>query len=615
MNASHQGAIDLVNAGKGIGAALFSDAAARHDGATTFWFGPSQGVITAQEREVIVDSAVLNESALGSVIVRDKGLTKRFLEANGIRTPAGETVASLEGAVRIANTIGYPVVLKPSRGGHGKGVTVDINTDNEVREAYIRARKHTKGRILIEDYIPIQDEYRCMASDSSCEAVVHRKLPMVTGDGVSSIFELIREKNMVRKANPALHNLLIPIDDIVKTTVARQGHRLEDILSCGTEVTVRNVGGLSGGGEPHERSEDVSKNLKNLAKRAIAAIPGLRWGGVDVVVARESEQPYVIEINTCAGYGAATFPLGGTPVDVASVAWHKRKELSSPDSQIPRVGAPSIKRSPFKTIHSTLDISLANEHMKLSEIFTHWAVSTGFMYENHGGVMRLIADPGEHWISGALDTAEDFLAVNRILRRHTWVRALHARKRVLRPRGRLVRDARSCEEFMDSIDNAATAIPVDKPWDAAEARTLDSGAPRDLFPSKKPWFIQSTPGARQVRVYATRASVIAATVPSDSLRLSTSSAQLVSDAAVDAIRAVPELCWGVVDLSLLSAGSKTREAYRPVVEGISRNPLVSRDDKIIMGDIVPLFRRILEVSYRGPSTYPTAPAPLIKSDS
>lgn len=593
MNISVEGAIKLVNSGKGVGAALFADAAAQMDAATTFWFGKSQGVISTKDREILVDSAVLNESALGSVIVRDKTLTKQLLAENGIRTPAGSSAMSTAEAVSIANKIGYPVVLKPSKGGHGKGVSVDIRTEAGVRDAFRRASEYTQGRILVEKHIFIQDEYRCMASDSSCVAVIQRKLPTIVGDGVSSIFELIRYKNHIRKLNPALHDLLIPVDVTAKETISRQGYVFEDILSRGIEITVRNVGGLSGGGEPHERSTSVSETFKKLAHRSVAAIPGLAWGGVDMVIEQGTQAPYVIEINTCAGYGAATFPLGGTPTDVASGAWLTRKKLTPPD------GSPS-KRLPrwrdttsSTSVGATFGTLISRDLSTLSQLFLHWIQYVGYDVEQHGDVFRVPHSDGDHWFSHSMSSAQDLLAVRRILRRHTWVRTLLARKRVPRPRGKVLSNGPTLENFLKGLSGNAVATPANKHWGAAGTKILAPADANELPSQVHTWFVQSKPVAPRVRVYATRRRSLALTQPPGDLAVSDITLQQISKVAVAAVRAVPELRWAAIDLSLPTKTQNIDEGVTPLVEGISINPSISVHDMVVAGDLEDFFSYLI----------------------
>ncbi|WBL19774.1 hypothetical protein [Citricoccus sp. NR2] len=74
MKIPDEGVFEMVQSGISVGAALFSSAARYWNQSTTLWFGKSQGVIETSDRRILVDVAVLNESALGAAVVQDKGL-------------------------------------------------------------------------------------------------------------------------------------------------------------------------------------------------------------------------------------------------------------------------------------------------------------------------------------------------------------------------------------------------------------------------------------------------------------------------------------------------------------------------------------------------------------
>ncbi|HET9022519.1 MAG TPA: acetate--CoA ligase family protein, partial [Ornithinibacter sp.] len=72
-------------------------------------------------------------SALAVDIAGDKDMTTKLLASAGLPVPKQETVRSADGAVASARRIGFPVVLKPLDGNHGRGVCLDLMSDEEVR--------------------------------------------------------------------------------------------------------------------------------------------------------------------------------------------------------------------------------------------------------------------------------------------------------------------------------------------------------------------------------------------------------------------------------------------------------------------------------------------------
>jgi propionyl-CoA carboxylase alpha chain len=89
----------------------------------------------------------------------DKIASKRLAKAAGVSCIPGvnEAVPSAEQAVEIANSVGYPVMIKASAGGGGKGLRVAYD-DKEAREGFDLCRNEARNsfgddRVFIEKFI------------------------------------------------------------------------------------------------------------------------------------------------------------------------------------------------------------------------------------------------------------------------------------------------------------------------------------------------------------------------------------------------------------------------------------------------------------------------------
>ena len=61
-------------------------------------------------------------SAIGVDVASDKSLTNRLLDSAGLPVPRADVVGDVEAAVAAARRLGYPCVVKPLDGNHGRGV-------------------------------------------------------------------------------------------------------------------------------------------------------------------------------------------------------------------------------------------------------------------------------------------------------------------------------------------------------------------------------------------------------------------------------------------------------------------------------------------------------------
>jgi cyanophycin synthetase len=262
-----------------------------------FGWGSKQRRIQAAE----IDST----SAISEAIAQDKQLTKKLLAAAGVPVPAGREVSDADDAWKAACEIGLPVVVKPLDGNQGKGVTVNIISEEQLRRAYAVAVTF-RDDILVERYMPGND-FRLLVVGDRLVAAARRDPPKVVGDGVSSIAQLVEQVNKDPRRGSGHSTSLTKIrfDDIAKETLANQGLSAESVPLKGQRVNLRHNANLSTGGSATDVTDDVHPDV---AARAIAAahMVGLDICGVDVVsdsILRPLEEQGggMVEVNAAPG--------------------------------------------------------------------------------------------------------------------------------------------------------------------------------------------------------------------------------------------------------------------------------------------------------------------------
>ena len=246
-----------------------------------------------------------NTSAIAESIAQDKELTKRMLHAGGISVPSGAVVDNVEDACRVAREANAPVVLKPKNGSQGEGVTVLLKTEEQVREAFATA-KQFDSKIIVECFIPGQD-YRFLVVGSRVVAAARREPAQVTGDGVSTVRELVEIENSdPRRGDGHAHSLTkIPLDKIALATLAEHGLTESSVLEKGHRVFLRNNGNLSTGGTATDVTDDVHPELAASVVSA-AQIVGLDICGIDVMCetvhkSLEEQGGAILEVNAAPG--------------------------------------------------------------------------------------------------------------------------------------------------------------------------------------------------------------------------------------------------------------------------------------------------------------------------
>ena len=141
------------------------------------------------------DDDLADERHRASTSRRDKKLTNRLLDSAGLPVPRSEVVETEDEAVAAAKRIGYPCVLKPLDGNHGRGVALNLRTEEEVRAAFdVALRQSRSGDVVVESYITGND-YRVLVIGGKLAAVAERVPASVIGDGEHTIRELVDATN------------------------------------------------------------------------------------------------------------------------------------------------------------------------------------------------------------------------------------------------------------------------------------------------------------------------------------------------------------------------------------------------------------------------------------
>ena len=212
--------------------------------------------------------------------------------------------------------IGFPVVLKPATSSRGKGVFVNINSKEKLKELLIHVREEMgRKSVIIEKHIPGED-YRVFVLSDQVLGAVKRIPANITGDGEQTVTELVEQKNRSRMENPFSASTPIKVDREVLDYLSVSGYSLDSVPQKGETLFLRGKGS---GGDLVDATDDISEEIKHLAVRAVKAIPHLHSCGVDILINKNEEgieSGVVIELNDRAHIGLHLFPVRGKARDI-----------------------------------------------------------------------------------------------------------------------------------------------------------------------------------------------------------------------------------------------------------------------------------------------------------
>ncbi|MEI9808514.1 MAG: cyanophycin synthetase [Bacteroidota bacterium] len=254
-------------------------------------------------------------------IACDKEETKILLEAAEIPVPRGTVVRTEEGLKDAIDKYGYPLVIKPIDGNHGKGNTTNINTWEQAIKALEAAKQYGRN-VIVEKFITGFD-FRCLVVNYKFICAALRTPASVVGDGKNNIQWLIEETNKDVRRGYGHEKVLtqITIDQFTQKMLDDLGYTLETIPEKGELVLLKPTANLSTGGTSTDVTDEVHPANVFMFER-IAKIIGLDICGIDVM-ATDLRTPVaenggaILEVNAAPGFRMHIEPAEGLARNVA----------------------------------------------------------------------------------------------------------------------------------------------------------------------------------------------------------------------------------------------------------------------------------------------------------
>lgn len=268
-----------------------------------------QATITGKTSSIAVDIAC------------NKEITKKMLEDSAIPVPSGDLVTDTDGLERVIRKIGFPLVLKPLDGNHGRGQTINVQDWETAKEGLVYAQT-ISHKVIVERYVTGFD-YRVLVINHKMVAAARRVPAHIVGDGLATIQELIDLENLNPRRGYGHENALTEIN-VDKDTVELLGkleYTLETIPQKGETVYLKSTANLSTGGTSIDVTDMVHPENITMCER-ISKIIGLDVCGIDIM-AENLTQPLkesggvILEVNAAPGFRMHLAPSEGLPRNVA----------------------------------------------------------------------------------------------------------------------------------------------------------------------------------------------------------------------------------------------------------------------------------------------------------
>jgi len=269
-----------------------------------------QATITCQTSHIAVDIACNKEE------------TKRMLEMASIPVASGGICVDEEDLENVIKKIGYPIVIKPLDGNHGKGASINI-TKWEDAVAGLAYAKNYSRRVIVEKFITGYD-FRVLIINNKLVAAAKREPAHVIGDGKQNIQQLIDETNLDPRRGYGHENVLtqIDVDRDTMDLLTKLNYTLETVPKKDEIVYLKSTANLSTGGTSIDVTDMMHPENIFICER-ISRVIGLDICGIDIM-ATNLTQPLkenggcILEVNAAPGFRMHLAPSEGLPRNVAA---------------------------------------------------------------------------------------------------------------------------------------------------------------------------------------------------------------------------------------------------------------------------------------------------------
>lgn len=262
-----------------------------------------------------------NTNMIAVDIAANKHATKKLLGDMGVPVPKGYRIRDIDELERTLESVGFPAVIKPLDGNHGRGATVGIKTLEAAETAFEKAKEYSRW-VIVEQQLQGSD-FRALVVNNRLIAVAERVPASVIGNGKKTIQQLIDETNADPRRGYGHEKVLtaIDVDGQTMRCIRSAGYELDSVLPKNEILYLKTTANISTGGTAIDRTDEVHPHNAFLFER-IARIIGLDVAGIDVIAPNVSERLSengggIIEVNAAPGFRMHLAPSEGIGRNVA----------------------------------------------------------------------------------------------------------------------------------------------------------------------------------------------------------------------------------------------------------------------------------------------------------
>lgn len=255
--------------------------------------------VKIKDRKLLLENNIsISRQSFTSVLsTKCKEVTYKLLIANGLFSPATKcfyvkTYTAAE-ALRRIKTLRFPIILKNATGSNSRGVFSNVVSPKEAIE--ILNKELPRYRSMVAQEMVYGKEYRILVLENKVIGALEMIPPYIIGDGLSTVCDLIKEKQSATKEQTKFDKKLNQILGGQKVT-------LDTVVSKNKLIYIKRNSCLAQGGETQDVTDLVHEDVKDICVAASKTV-GRYLVGVDAIcqdISKEQTKTSfnILEINS-----------------------------------------------------------------------------------------------------------------------------------------------------------------------------------------------------------------------------------------------------------------------------------------------------------------------------
>ena len=253
----------------------------------------------------------------------NKAVLKEKFRKAGLPVAKGGAVSTLKEAKKLFKTLTPPVIAKPFSGSGSRHTVLHIMNEADLSNGF-RIAKQIAPKVVIEEELT-GSVYRATVVDGVFAAALRRDQPHVTGDGVSTITELVEKANEhPKRSGPYFHKM--KLDEVAEEELRWQGLTVDSVLPKGVRATLHQKINWSVGGTTADVTDETHPDNRALFEE-VARVLKAPIVGLDFIIEdmsrswKEQERLGILECNSMPFFDNHHLPFEGEPRNVAALIW------------------------------------------------------------------------------------------------------------------------------------------------------------------------------------------------------------------------------------------------------------------------------------------------------